>query len=167
MVNSLIKGSECEKETIRWKLNHCKGMKDVQRDVAKLGDSWFRGFIKNFPELQITRQSDVNMNRDSWCTYHNLRDMYELLFRYWTIEGYCSPLPAPQWQDRFGNVVDVNDPNRLGRKVWLEWIHGNWMLCFDKVCIYLQSIHSDILSCSLLRFSCSDFRVNPSVHTRK
>ena len=80
MVNSLLKGSECEKEIIRWKLNHCKGMKDQTGVVAKLGDPWFCGFIKRFRELKIAKQCDVNMNRNSWCTYHNLRDMHDILF---------------------------------------------------------------------------------------
>jgi hypothetical protein len=165
LMNSVLKGSQCEKTIIQWKLKHCKTMRGVA--ITKLGDSWFRGFIKRFPELKIAKQSDVNMNRDSWCTYHNLRDMYDILFQYWVNEGYCLPLAAPQWQDRFGNIVDVNDPHRMGRKVKLEWIHGNRMLCFDEVsrlfllrCPLSCCLFSFVISCFLSCFPISDFRVN-------
>ena len=78
LMNSVLKGSQCEKTIIQWKLKHCKTMRGVA--ITKLGDSWFRGFIKRFPELKIAKQSDVIMNQDSWCTYHNLCDMYDILF---------------------------------------------------------------------------------------
>ena len=123
-------------------------MKDKTATTANLGDSWFRGFLKRYHELHVVTQHDVNVNRDSWCTYHNLRDMYDILFQYWNETGYCKPLEMHHWQDRFGNKVDVHHPQRMGRKVTSDWIHGNRMLCFDEVrslFVFVKSFRNELL----------------------
>ena len=148
LANSLLEGSPCEKKIIQWKLNNCPAMKDRTATNANLGDSWFRGFLKRYHELHVVTQHDVNVNRDSWCTYHNLRDMYDILFQYWNKTGYCKPLEMHHWQDRFGNKVDVHHPQRMGRKVTSDWIHGNRMLCFDEVrslFVFVKSFRNELL----------------------
>ena len=81
----------------------------------------------------MATQIHVNKNRESWCTYHNLKDMYDLLFESWLEDKYIEDLPIPHWQDQLGNEVQVHNSNRLGRKVKYRWVHPDMMLCADEV----------------------------------
>ena len=133
MANSIIEGSDTESSIKIWKERNCYVLNSTSSVTSKLGYSWFKGFMRRFPELDFKDQKNVNSLRESWCNYHSLKDMYSHLFGYWTEEGYIRRLPMAQWQDMYGNVVGVDDPKRMGRKVKYEWLHPDRMLCADEV----------------------------------
>ena len=133
MANSMLAHCEAVEKVMQWKRQSCPAY--ASRDVTKpdLGYTWFRNFIRRYPEIEIQTQVNVENRRESWCTYHNLKDMYDSLMEHWLELKYIEALPNSEWQDMHGNNVGVDNPSRLGRKVKYRWVHANRFLVADEV----------------------------------
>ena len=116
MCNNHIQGTETAKKIQHWKKKNCA---ILNQSIVKtdLGESWFRGFICQLPELHVVSQTNANQATDSWWKYYILKDMYDHLFQYWFNAKCMEWMPHEQWQDIHENAVGVDDPSQIGRKV--------------------------------------------------
>jgi hypothetical protein len=129
----MLANCEAGEKVMEWKQRSCPAYAGKVVTEPDLGYCWFRNFIRRYPEIEIQTQVNVENRRESWCTYHNLKDMYDSLMQHWLELKYIEELPNPEWQDLHGNKVPVDSPNRVGRKVKYRWLHANRFLVADEV----------------------------------
>ena len=126
LVNSLIKGTDIQKELIEWK------KKNTLNTNGTLGTGYWRNFLKrNKAKIVSKRGQKYELNRQNWTTYSNFVNMYNHTMSEMVDAGVAKQLNKPVWMDRMGNIC--NEEEAFGCKIFYELVRPDMCLCGDEV----------------------------------
>ena len=128
LVNKVIKGTKYEKQMLTFKQKYCLTF-DTNQFV---GYVYWRGFMKRNQHLLVTTKGKkYELNRDNWCTYTNMKAMYDHIIEEMIDSNLAMKLEEPVWMNESGNHVS-NENNALGCKVTHQILHPDWCLIGNK-----------------------------------
>ena len=136
MANELISGSLVEKQLQEWKMNnipYCKQRFAQDKSYIPKGEvgwGWFYAFHKRYSEISTKFICNVKHYRSTWSTYALLEDMYQIIYNLFLQWKLAIKLPAPQWQDEYGN--EVPKEQAMGSQVEYKLLHPDMILTMDE-----------------------------------
>jgi hypothetical protein len=135
VVNSLLEGSDLEKQITDWKVRHSFYKPDPINPPANLGIAYYKGFMnRNSKEIESKSPRNFAADRLKWTTYENVELMYDKVYEAIVEAGAPHFLPEPKWMDETGNHVAEEDAFGLLRliktKIVLFEISGNSVVHF-------------------------------------
>ena len=126
LVNSLINGTDLQKELIKWKSNN------TTNSVGSVGSKYWKNFMtRHNNKIRSKRGKKYSLDRSNWTTWSNFDDMYRHNYHEMEIAGVAKRLDEPVWKDRQGRIVDESDA--FGCKVTHELIHPEYCIVGDEV----------------------------------
>jgi hypothetical protein len=131
LVNSLIKGSDIEDELIAFKKRRYKNL--PLEECKKVGKGWWSGFLRRNGHRIVTKRGQkFESNRADWCKEVYIRQMYDVIYDNMVEAGIAEKLAQPVFMDANGDVVDKDDPNRLGLECDIKITHPDYLLFADE-----------------------------------
>jgi len=97
----------------------------------KLGLGYWKSFLKRNEDVIRTKKAvKFDNKRADWCTYQNMQEMYEEIYKNLCGAGLACKHPEPLWRDENGEVVTEEKAYGLASKD--ELIHPDWLLFVDE-----------------------------------
>ena len=128
LIRSLVKNDTMKQEISSWIRKNCHPKSE---DEELIGAGYWRNFMKrNKDKLQSKRGKLFPQSRDDWCTYDNLKEMYDMIYDLLTKAGVAKILETPQYMDKFGNIVD--EASAYGLMVKHEITHPDYFIHVDE-----------------------------------
>ncbi len=132
LANSLINQKSTQKAVTEWRKRHCKAFKDGGGKI-ELGKGYWRSFLKRNRHLIRTKKAvKFDNKRAEWCNYHNMKLMYDEIYKDFCCGGIAVEHPEPVWRNEAGEVVE-SEEQAFGLKSKYELIHPDWLLFVDEV----------------------------------
>ena len=130
LVNSMIDGTEVQKNLVRFKKKNSHAPTDAS--LGTVGRGYWNGFMRrNGDQIVSRRGQKYELDRASWTTYRNFKDMYVHNYAQMEVAGVAKLLGTPQWQDKDGDICD--EANAYGCKVTHEITHPEYCVVMDEV----------------------------------
>lgn len=131
LANSLIKGSEIQQVLIDFQLKHNPDL-PFER-CGKVDYGWWIGFSRRHVDKLVTKRGKkFESNRADWSKEVYIKQMYDVIYDNMVEAGVARTLEHPVFMDADGNVVDEDDPKRLGLACDIEIIHPDMILFADE-----------------------------------
>ena len=125
LANSMIKGTEIEKEVFAWKEKFCA-------PAPELGRGYWAGFKKRDEHLLVSvRGQKYALDRNNWTTYANFALMYLHIGEEMEEAQVAVKLDDPVWMDKDGNIVE--EGQAFGQKVTHRITRPDMFLVGDEV----------------------------------
>ena len=126
LVNSLIKGTEIEKELVQWK------QKFSNNNSPSVGNGYWARFMKRNKDKIVSRRGQrYELNRQKWTTYSNFVHMYNHCINEMVDAGVAVKLDDPVWMNRAGK--ECSEEEAFGCKVTHKIIRPDMCICGDEV----------------------------------
>ena len=126
LINSLIKDTQLQQDLIKWKMKYSHGS-----DGYIGGGYWSLFKKRNAHLIRSKRGQKYELDRASWSTYANFRQMYEQVYDQMVEAGVAVKHDTPQWQNTNGDIVGEEDA--VGCKVTHDLIHPEMCIVMDEV----------------------------------
>jgi len=123
LANSMIKGTEVEREMKRWhKISLPKSVaakynpddEVVMKSEGVLGKTWWHNFLKRNPSITSKKAVRFDSLREDWCSVQNFQVMYDEVYEAMVGSGVAIKLDEEVHVDELGCIV--SDENGFGRK---------------------------------------------------
>ena len=131
LVNSVIHGTQTQKDLIQWKTRYSHTDGDAAVD-GQVGYGYWQRFRKrNEDKLVSKRGQKYELDRQSWTTYANFQSMYSHVEDEMVDADVVEKLPEPSWLDMEGNIIDKGES--YGCKETHQLIHPVLCIVADDV----------------------------------
>lgn len=131
LANSLIKGSEIQNSLIEFKKQHYKNSPLEQ--CGRIDYGWWIGFMRRFEHRLVTKRGErFEANRSDWSKEVYIKQMYDVIYDNMLEARIAIALDDPVYMDQHGNVVDENDPSRLGMQCDIKILYPEYLLFADE-----------------------------------
>jgi hypothetical protein len=131
LANSIIKGTSIEHKVIDWKQRNCKAFQ-LGYGKAELGKDYWLNFLKRNNHLIRSKKAvKFDVKRAKWCTYLNMQEMYNEIYKDLCSAGLACEHPEPVWRNEHGEIVEKAE-DAFGCKSQYELIHPDWVLFVDE-----------------------------------
>jgi hypothetical protein len=126
LCNSIIKGTKYKEVVNQFKSKTCRSV------TAELGRGYWRGFLKRNKHLISSKKGvKFDTKRAEWCTYLNMKEMYDEVYTSLVNCGLAVKHDTPMWRNNEGEVV--NEEDAVGCQSEFELIHPSWLVFVDEV----------------------------------
>jgi len=126
LCNSIIMGTKFKEQVDVFKRRMCRSATPV------LGRGYWRGFLKRNKHLISSKKAvKFDTKRAEWCTYLNMKEMYDEVYTSLVDSGLAIKHDVPVWRNDAGEVV--NKENSVGCESKYELVHPNLLLFVDEV----------------------------------
>jgi hypothetical protein len=126
LCNSIIMGTKFKEQVDVFKRRMCRSATPV------LGRGYWRGFLKRNKHLISSKKAvKFDTKRAEWCTYLNMKEMYNEVYPSLVDSGLAIKHDVPVWRNDAGEVV--NKENSVGCESKYELVHPNLLLFVDEV----------------------------------
>ncbi len=106
LANSIVKGTSIEQKVIGWKQMNCKGFQ-LGHAKAELGkDYWLQFLKRNNHLIRLKKAVKIDVKRALWCTYLNMQEMYNEIYKDLFSAGLACEHPEPIWRNEHEEVVE-------------------------------------------------------------
>ena len=128
LIRSLVEKDTTKDEIVSWIKKNCHPKSD-EDDLIGIG--YWRNFMKrNKDKLKSKRGKLFPQSRDDWCTFENLKEMYNMIYDLLTKSGVAKVMDTPRYMDMDGNYVDKN--KAYGLMVNHEIKHPDYFIHVDE-----------------------------------
>ena len=117
MMNDMIEFKKVGVKLREFKIKYCGESREDA--TASIGSGWYHRFKeRNKHVLKADKIKRVSKDRAEWCTWVNVRCMYQRLHQMLVDSGNAIILEHPVWYDKEGNIVDKS--NSFGFAAWIR-----------------------------------------------
>ena len=87
-----------------------------------VGYGYWRGFMKRNQHLLVSKKGKkYELNRDNWCTYTNMKAMYDHIIEEMINSNLAVKLEDPVWMNESGNHVS-NENYKKAKKAGVKFL---------------------------------------------
>jgi len=127
LCNSIIQGTKYEKYVEDFKENNLRTV------TKELGPGYWRGFMKRNKHLISSKRAvRFDTKRAEWCTYQNLKEMYDEVYTSLVSSGLAVKHDEALLRNASGEVVSC-EKDAAGLESMYELIHPEWLIFVDEV----------------------------------
>jgi hypothetical protein len=132
LANSLIEGKEQQQKLVLWKM---RSNPDLPLEaMGRIGYGWFQGFKKRHGSRLVTKRGErFATDRADWSKYTYIKQMYDVIYDNMVESGIAEEiLEDPISMDGRGNIVEKDDPQKLGLPCDIKVLYPEFILFADE-----------------------------------
>jgi hypothetical protein len=102
-------------------------------ELGRVDVGWWNGFRERFKHVLTTKRGEKFEHfRADWSQEPYIAQMYNVIYDNMVEAGVAIKLDSPVIMDSLGNIVQEDDPNRLGLACDIQVIHPEMILFADE-----------------------------------